>query len=220
VRWGSFDLSDLLQMRMTTDELEAFAIKNGDLLVCEGGEPARAAVWRSGPTDLKFQKALHRVRPYVEISPDFLAFYLKYVSMTGEIQTKFTGTTIQHFPLVAIKNLQLPLPPASEQLRIVAKIDSLSAKSKRARDNLDRLTAEAPNSRKLIDHLDQAILAKAFHGELVPQAPDDEPASALLERIRVEQRARSLPLRKLSSNTPPQPQKLARRGRWKMKERA
>lgn len=159
VRWGSFDLSDVLQMRMTADELEAFAIKNGDLLVCEGGEPGRAAIWRYGPTELKFQKALHRARPYEGISPDFLAFYLKYASTTGDIQAKFTGTTIRHLPLVAIKNLELPLPPAPEQRRIVAKIDSLSANSKRASDNLDHVP-------RLVEKYKQAILVAAFRGEL------------------------------------------------------
>ena len=54
---------------------------------------------------------------------------------------------------------------------------------------IDRLASEAKSARKLIDHLDQAILAKAFVGELVPQDPTDEPASILLERIREERAA-------------------------------
>jgi type I restriction enzyme S subunit len=51
---------------------------------------------------------------------------------------------------------------------------------------IDRLASEATSARKLIDHLDQAVLAKAFRGELVPQDPNDEPAGVLLERIRAE----------------------------------
>jgi type I restriction enzyme S subunit len=51
---------------------------------------------------------------------------------------------------------------------------------------VERLSSETTSARKLIDHLDQAILAKAFRGELVPQDPNDEPASVLLERIRAE----------------------------------
>jgi type I restriction enzyme S subunit len=50
--------------------------------------------------------------------------------------------------------------------------------------SIDGLAAETTSARKLIDHLDQAILAKEFRGELVPQDPNDEPASVLLERIR------------------------------------
>jgi type I restriction enzyme S subunit len=51
---------------------------------------------------------------------------------------------------------------------------------------IDRLASEATSARKLIDHLDQAVLAKAFRGELVPQDPNDEPAGVLLERIRAK----------------------------------
>ena len=54
---------------------------------------------------------------------------------------------------------------------------------------IDRLTAEATSARKLIDHLDQSVLARAFEGQLVPQDPADEPASILLERIRAERTA-------------------------------
>jgi type I restriction enzyme, S subunit len=188
VRWGSFDLSGLLEMRMTADELETYSIRDGDVLICEGGEPGRAAVWRSGPTNLKFQKALHRARACRGIFPEYLAHYLKYVSVTGEIERKFTRTTIKHLPLVAINELPLPLPPTSEQQRIVDKIDGLFEKSGRARQHLDHIV-QATNARKLIDHLDQAILAKAFQGELVPQDPSDEPASVLLERIGAEREA-------------------------------
>jgi type I restriction enzyme, S subunit len=55
---------------------------------------------------------------------------------------------------------------------------------------IDRLASEAGNARKLIDRLDQAVLAKAFRGELVPQDPNDEPASVLLEHIRADRDAR------------------------------
>src|SRR4051794_5970430 len=139
VRWGCFDLSDLLEMRMTTDELETYSIRDGDVLICEGGEPGRAAVWRSGPTNLKFQKALHRSRACKGISPEFLSHYLRHISATGEIEGKFTGTTIKHLPLAVINELPLPLPPTSEQHRMVAKIHGLSSKSKRACDHLDHI---------------------------------------------------------------------------------
>ena len=61
VRWGAFDLSDLLEMRVTADEREELAVRDGDLFMCEGGEPGRCAVWQGGERDLVFQKAIHRV---------------------------------------------------------------------------------------------------------------------------------------------------------------
>ncbi|MDP2257450.1 MAG: restriction endonuclease subunit S, partial [Polaromonas sp.] len=62
VRWGAFDLSDLFEMNFESNQLDRFGVCDGDVFVCEGGEPARAAVWRMGKTDIKYQKALHRVR--------------------------------------------------------------------------------------------------------------------------------------------------------------
>jgi type I restriction enzyme S subunit len=80
---------------------------------------------------------------------------------------------------------EMPVPFTSfdEQNEIVRRIET-------AFTWIDRLAHEATNARKLIEHLDQAILAKAFQGELVPQDPNDEPASVLLERIREERQAR------------------------------
>jgi type I restriction enzyme S subunit len=176
VRWGNFDLSDVLEMRMTAAEEAAYAIEDGDVLICEGGEPGRSAVWRYGSTDLKFQKALHRARPHKGISPDFLSHYMRHASSTGEIEGKFTGTTIKHLPLAAIRELTLPLPPSPEQQRIVTKINSLSAKSKRARGHLDHIP-------RLVEKYKQAILAAAFWGELTKQwrsqRPDIEDANHL-----------------------------------------
>ena len=78
---------------------------------------------------------------------------------------------------------EMPVPFTSfdEQNEIVRRIE-------RAFAWIGRLASEASDARKLIDQLDQAILAKAFQGELVPQEPTDEPASVLLERIRAERK--------------------------------
>jgi type I restriction enzyme S subunit len=78
-----------------------------------------------------------------------------------------------------VQRLLLPLAPAAEAIEIGRRI-------KVAFGWIDRLASEATGARKLVDHLDQAVLAKAFRGELVPQVPDDEPASVLLERIKAE----------------------------------
>jgi type I restriction enzyme, S subunit len=159
VRWGSFDLSDLSSMRMSSEERAALSIQNGDILVCEGGEPGRAAVWDQGPTDLTFQKALMRLRSRGEIDPQFLAAFLRLSYDSGQLERHFTGTTIKHLPQVALSRVVLPLAPATEQRRIVAKIDRLSASSRQARDHLDHLP-------RLVEKYKQAILAAAFRGDL------------------------------------------------------
>jgi type I restriction enzyme S subunit len=159
VRWGSFDLSDVFEMRMTKEEQEIYSIHDGDVLICEGGEPGRAAVWCSGQTNIKFQKALHRARTYTGVAPEFVALYMQHAATGGDLESRFTGTTIKHLPLTAIRKVPIPVPPSSEQKRIVAKVESLSAKSRRASEQLDYIP-------RLVEKYKQAILAAAFRGEL------------------------------------------------------
>jgi type I restriction enzyme S subunit len=159
VRWGAFDLSDVFEMRMTADDRQAFAIRDGDVMVCEGGEPGRAAVWRSGANQIGFQKALMRVRPADGIESDFLALYLRHFADAGGLEDHLTGTTIKHLPQNALRALPLPIPPSAEQRRIVAKLDTLTARTAQARADLDRIPA-------LTARYKAGVLAAAFRGEL------------------------------------------------------
>jgi type I restriction enzyme S subunit len=93
-------------------------------------------------------------------------------------------TTRSQVPITRQAYIEIPIAPASEQQEIVHRID-------KAFGWIEYLTSDVTSARKLIDHLDQAVLAKAFRGELVPQDPNDEPASVLLERIRAQRAAGS-----------------------------
>lgn len=128
VRWFSFDLSDLLSIRVEPHEVQSLSIQDGDVLICEGGEPGRCAVWREGPTDLVFQKAIHRARvDSKRLLPEWLAFCLKHQSNTGEIEDFFTGTTIKHLTGVSLAKLLIPVPPIAEQIEIVRRVEKLFA---------------------------------------------------------------------------------------------
>lgn len=94
-----------------------------------------------------------------------------------------TGSDLPHISGNDIATTPVPLPPPEEQHEIVRRIEAAFAW-------IDRLAAEAESARRLLDRLDQAVLAKAFRGELVPQDPADEPASVLLDRIRAERAAK------------------------------
>ena len=178
VRWFSFDLSDLLSIRIEPHEVQSLAIQDGDVLICEGGEPGRCAVWREGPTDLVFQKAIHRARvDSKRLLPEWLAFCLKHQSNTGEIEDFFTGTTIKHLTGVSLAKLLIPVPPIDEQSEIVRRVEKLFAFA-------DRLEERLTQAQAAVQKLTPALLAKAFRGELVPQDPNDEPASELLKRLQ------------------------------------
>ena len=188
VRWFSFDLSDLLSIRIEPHEVQSLAIQDGDVLICEGGEPGRCAVWREGPTDLVFQKAIHRARvDSKRLLPEWLVFCLKHQSNTGEIEDLFTGTTIKHLTGVSLAKLLIPVPPIDEQSEIVRRVEKLFAFA-------DRLEERLSQAQAAVQKLTPALLAKAFRGELVPQDPNDEPASELLKRLqesRTERATRS-----------------------------
>ncbi len=183
VRWKTFDLSDLLFMNMTAEDRSKLDIRDGDLLLCEGGEPGRCAVWRHGPTDISFQKALMRIRPKPHLLPDFLYYFMRWASENNILSRHFTGTTIKHLPQIALSRVALEVAPILEQHEIVRRIESAFAK-------IDRLAAEARRALELVGKLDEAILAKAFRGELVPHDDNDEPATLLLERIHKAKRGR------------------------------
>ena len=122
VQWGRFVLDDLATMAFTDLEVQKFALEPGDLIVCEGGEVGRAAVW-NGPTGVFYQKALHRVRPLAGLDVRFLMYALRRMTV-GDLLDGFTsGSTIAHLPQEDLRRLPVPVPPAAEQERIVAELE-------------------------------------------------------------------------------------------------
>ncbi|WP_432509799.1 restriction endonuclease subunit S [Kineococcus sp. SYSU DK001] len=136
VRWFTFDLSDLLTMRFSEKEVRELALRDGDLLVCEGGEPGRAAVWYGDKRDVLFQKALHRVRPDLEVVlPEFLAWTLLFLSKGGGLKDYVTSATISHLTGEKLRRLPITLPPKRLQdswADVMKQIEVLNRKSTEA----------------------------------------------------------------------------------------
>lgn len=187
VRWGEFDLDDIFEINLRQEEIERYSLKAGDLIICEGGEPGRCAVWNGNISDMKYQKALHRVRLLGGIDPRVVALKLRADAESGQLSRLFTGTTIKHLTGKALARYRVLLPPLNEQERIVERFEALQQRTRRARTALDAIPP-------LLEKFRQSVLAAAFRGDLTAdwraRNPDVEPASALLDRIRVERRRR------------------------------
>ncbi len=119
VRWGAFDLNDLSEMRFESHEEERYGLLPGDLVVCEGGEPGRCAIWTGQMPRMKIQKALHRVRPKPSLDNYYLFYWFRYAASAGLLEPHFTGTTIKHLTGSGLAELRMPLPPIAVQRSMV-----------------------------------------------------------------------------------------------------
>lgn len=137
------------------------------------------------PNDLEGARVNQHVciiRPTDVLLPEFLCAYLAAPEMQNLIGSENYGVTRQALTKEQILDFEAPVPPLAEQREIVDRVQALFVRA-------DRLEARHLAARAVIDRLTPVILAKAFRGELVPQDPNDEPASALLERIRLAREA-------------------------------
>ena len=178
--WNRFEIDSLREMYFSESEIEKCTATKGDLLVCEGGDIGRAAIWPYD-TDIRIQNHIHRLRSYSEICTEYYYYIFFLYKHAGWIGGK--GIGIQGLSANALHSLLLPLPPLSEQHRIVTKIKEFEPfldKYAQAEKRLNDLNTQFPNLLK------KSILQEAVQGKLVPQDPTDEPASVLLERIRAE----------------------------------
>ncbi|MDO4796555.1 MAG: restriction endonuclease subunit S [Coriobacteriales bacterium] len=195
VQWNRFDLADVKTMLFRDEELDKFRLIPGDLMICEGGVPGRCAIWDSAE-EMYYQKAIHRVRcnPSV-LAVEYCHLVISLIVNSHALDHEFTGTTIKHLPARALEQWKIPLPPVREQQRIVRtfnQIDPLVDAYGALEDARERLDAELPS------RLRKSVLQMAVQGKLVPQDPSDEPASALLGRIRAE-RAKLIKEKKLKA---------------------
>lgn len=158
VQWFSINTDNLLDMRFEDSEYERYAVKKGDLVICEGGYPGRGAIWEQDE-DIFFQKALHRIRSHDVIYNQWILYYLYLSDRNGSLKSNFTGAGIQHFTGKALKQLSLPVPDKVKAEKYIYKIDEIFKKVK----HLEDIYQQKLNS---IDELKKSILQKAFNGEL------------------------------------------------------
>ncbi|MCX7421855.1 MAG: restriction endonuclease subunit S [Planctomycetia bacterium] len=156
VRWFDFDLSDVLEMRFLPEEADKFTAVKGDVLICEGGYPGRAAIWYQDEP-IYFQKALHRVRFHEPERSQWFLYYLLSKDLDGTLKNHFNGAGIQHFTGEALAQFQVPLPPLSEQRRIVGILDEAFEGLATAKANAEQ---NLQNARALFESHLQAVFTQ------------------------------------------------------------
>ena len=181
--WDKFLLDTLKEMYFSDEELKTCSATKGDLLVCEGGAGyGRSAIW-SFDYDICLQNHVHRLRPYVSGICRYVYYLIYLLKESNRLVS--VGTAMPGLSANRLKEIMVPVPPLAEQKRIVAKIEELLPKVEefgKAQDALNKLNEELP------DRLKKSILQEAITGRLVPQDPNDEPASVLLDKIRAEKK--------------------------------
>lgn len=165
--------------RRKAEELHQHVVTGGEVLITKMGDPpGDTALYPSGIGSAVITSDCIKLRPHPAIAT---ASYLVHCIRSEIVRTQIAEITMgvahQKVSLDRFRQIALPIPPLDEQEEIVRRIEAAFAW-------LDKLAAEHARASALLPKLEQALLARAFRGELVPQDPNDEPASALLERIR------------------------------------
>lgn len=151
VRWFDVDTTELKMMPFEDHEADRYGLQTGDVVICEGGEAGRAAIWDGRIPGVMFQKAIHRVRPHKNLDGRFLVHRLMADYFNGTLADYHTGATIKHFTGQDLARYTFELPPITEQRRIAAILDQADALRAKRREALAEL-----------DGLAQAIFVEMF----------------------------------------------------------
>ena len=187
VHRGSLRLDELHRFELTPEELRKLRLETGDVLLVEGNgsrrEIGRCALWNGDVEDCVHQNHIIRVRLANGVLSQYASIFLN--SPMGQLAIQRAASSTSGLYTLSVKKvraLSIPLPPVSEQRAIVDLVT-------RQASSVDRVSEDLATKRTSADRLRQSILHRAFAGNLLPQDPNDEPASRLLDRI-VRERGR------------------------------
>ena len=137
VQWRHFDLTDLRMMPFSESELSKYDLQEGDLIICEGGESGRCAIWHDLGYTVLFQKAVHRARLKTTSDANivFISFLMQILRLRGGLKDYISKSTIEHLTGEKLNILPVPLPPLPLQQTFASKIEAIErmkAKTKEA----------------------------------------------------------------------------------------
>ena len=168
VYWDRFELNDLKKMPFTNSELEKCTVSKGDLLVCEGGDIGRSAIWNFD-YDIRIQNHIHRLRPISEANVHFYYYVLMYNKQAGLIGGK--GIGLMGLSSGELDKMIVPLPPIKEQCRITKEIEKLFAIVSLIEEDESDLKNAIQKAKSTI--LDLAISGRlTSHTSHYPQLPE------------------------------------------------
>ncbi|MEV4516104.1 hypothetical protein AB0K00_44980 [Dactylosporangium sp. NPDC049525] len=159
VQWDRILTDDLLEMDFPPGEQVRYRVLPGDLMICEGGEPGRAAIWDGAVGEIYYQKALHRARPRGYSSPRWLFYCMRAATALNVFAVEGNTTTIAHLTSEQLRAHRFPFPDRATQDRLVAGLDAGSARQHRLITQLGRQQA-------LLSERRQALIAAAVTGQL------------------------------------------------------
>lgn len=186
VQWGHINVSNLPTMDFSGKDAERFRLSEGDVLVCEGGEVGRSAVWRSALAECYYQKAIHRVRCSEALLPDFLRYFFEFLARTQQFGEATSGMTIAHLPQEDLRSLPVPAADITTQGAVSDRLQRWDETEQRTRDALKHLVERA-------NALRSAILAAAFSGRLLSHRNVQDADGVVFDRRRADETTANAP---------------------------
>ena len=184
VYWDGINLNQIKKAKFSAIDMEKYLLRRGDLLICEGGDVGRSAVW-DRDIEMYYQNALHCVRFFGAINPYYFKHCLELYKYNRILESASKGMTIKHLVQGALYSIPFPLPPLAEQKRIVAKIEELLPYVDRyatAYEKLEQFNAKFPKDMK------KSVLQYAIQGKLVEQRPEEGTGKELYRQIQEEKK--------------------------------
>lgn len=186
---GLIDWTSVPCCERAPEDIGKYLLRRGDILVSRAGSVGVSIEIEDDCPEAVFASYLIRFRPLDPIPPRYVTLYLKSPYYWNSIADNTAGIAVPNVNATKLQSIDIPLPPLQEQYRILTKIQQLFGRINRVKEELLRIQSFFIEGRlvqasKFSDKLSQSLLAKAFRGELVPQDPNDEPVSVLLEKIK------------------------------------
>ncbi len=159
IQWEQINSENLPEMDIRPNETERYTVRNGDLLVCEGGDIGRCAIWCGPSHEIGFQKALHRVRPIADLQVEYFRLFMLTASAAGALASGANTNTISHLTAETFRRMRVLCPPVKEQAAIALYARQVEMDTN---DIIDRTKHEITSLREF----QSALIANVVTGQI------------------------------------------------------